>query len=530
MKQYGTFSITSMVVELPDEESGRMVKRQFSGWQYRYVSCNDGILSYYLSEADTEFGCRGSISLLKATIVVNEFDPCRFDVCLNDNIWYFRVADETERQRWVEILAANVSYEEETTHSRRASTLSISSDSSSKSQVSNGNDLEEKLFELNTFRGILDKHINALQKYFDACAHWTGSSSNDDSDFTKKPALDSNHNFKTFEHDNQIDFKEKSITFRAVTTSVQNTLASCVVAINSREKSWRKKLSIKEKQLQVAHEQLSSFRKAVKEQSEPNNLSDDENVSEEMPTTPGLTSHRFSQELSKRVQDHLLESIQPPGVDGDKWQLCAEEGKMKMYTRELIRDGIICDPLKAIHKIEKVTAREVCHNFWLSDVRKEWEGSVEEFRVLEKLDDSTVIIYQSHKRIWPSAPRDCLYLSSILKIDNPPPTANGHEAHDTWMVCNFSVDHAEANPVPGCVRATIEVALICQTYITSPDDRSDAIRDHITCDIVYVASINPGGLAPASFLRPFQKREYAKFLRTFTTYVQDKTKDKDVSF
>lgn len=40
------------------------------GWQERWVVLKDGTLSYYKSEFDTAFGCRGSISLAKATIEV----------------------------------------------------------------------------------------------------------------------------------------------------------------------------------------------------------------------------------------------------------------------------------------------------------------------------------------------------------------------------------------------------------------------------------------------------------------------------
>ncbi len=41
------------------------------GWQDRYVMVKEGTLSYYKSEDDTSFGCRGAISLGKATITVS---------------------------------------------------------------------------------------------------------------------------------------------------------------------------------------------------------------------------------------------------------------------------------------------------------------------------------------------------------------------------------------------------------------------------------------------------------------------------
>ena len=40
------------------------------GWQERYFVLADGVLSYYKSEMDTQYGCRGSISLLKVKVLV----------------------------------------------------------------------------------------------------------------------------------------------------------------------------------------------------------------------------------------------------------------------------------------------------------------------------------------------------------------------------------------------------------------------------------------------------------------------------
>jgi collagen type IV alpha-3-binding protein len=41
------------------------------GWQDRYIVLKDGTLSYYKSENDTAFGCRGAVSLSKANITVS---------------------------------------------------------------------------------------------------------------------------------------------------------------------------------------------------------------------------------------------------------------------------------------------------------------------------------------------------------------------------------------------------------------------------------------------------------------------------
>ena len=41
------------------------------GWQDRYIVLKDGTLSYYKSENETAFGCRGAVSLSKAVFTVS---------------------------------------------------------------------------------------------------------------------------------------------------------------------------------------------------------------------------------------------------------------------------------------------------------------------------------------------------------------------------------------------------------------------------------------------------------------------------
>lgn len=47
---------------------------------------------------------------------------------------------------------------------------------------------------------------------------------------------------------------------------------------------------------------------------------------------------------------------------------------------------------------------------------------------------------------------------------------------------------------------------------------------------IHLFSVNPGGWAPASVLRAVYKREYPKFLKRFTSYVREATKDKEIMF
>lgn len=41
------------------------------GWQDRHIVLKEGALSYYKSENDTAFGCRGAVSLARASVTVS---------------------------------------------------------------------------------------------------------------------------------------------------------------------------------------------------------------------------------------------------------------------------------------------------------------------------------------------------------------------------------------------------------------------------------------------------------------------------
>merc|ERR1719357_697122 len=116
------------------------------------------------------------------------------------------------------------------------------------------------------------------------------------------------------------------------------------------------------------------------------------------------------------------------------WELFAEDGEMKMYKREEEVDGMVVDPLKALHQVKGVTARELCYYFFAPDVRMEWEHSVEQATVLERVADDTLVFLQLHKRVWPAAQRDALFWSHMrcIRSDN---------RSQTWIVCNQSTKH-----------------------------------------------------------------------------------------
>ncbi|XP_053557376.1 ceramide transfer protein isoform X4 [Bombina bombina] len=558
------------------------------GWQDRWVVLKNNTLSYYKSEDETEYGCRGSICLSKAVITPHEFDECRFDISVNDSVWYLRAQDPDHRQRWIDAIELHKSesgYGSESSLRRHGSMVSLISGASgysatSTSSFKKGHSLREKLAEMETFRDILCRQVDTLQKYFDACADAVSKDElerdkvveDDEEDFLQNHAdgeyiHNSNGNKeKSFPHVapkgiNGIDFKGEAITFKATTAGILSTLSHCIELMMKREDSWQKRLDKEVEKRRRVEEAYKIAMSELKKKSHfggpdyeegPNSLINEEeffdaveaaldrhdkieqsqcekarsNYLSSLPASEAYTdvgNHRFVQMVEEMVQNHMTYSLQDVGGDAN-WQLVVEEGEMKVYRREVEENGIVLDPLKATHSVKGVTGHEVCQHFWNVDVRNDWETTIESFHVVEKLSTNAIIVYQTHKRVWPASQRDVLYLSAIRMI----PAANENET-DTWIVCNFSVDHNNA-PLNRCVRAKINIALICQTLASPPDGNKDISRDNIQCKITYVANVNPGGWAPASVLRAVAKREYPKFLKRFTTYVQEKTSDKPILF
>ncbi|KAM4638688.1 ceramide transfer protein isoform 7-T7 [Amazona ochrocephala] len=500
------------------------------GWQDRWVVLKSSTLSYYKSEDEKEYGCRGSICLSKAVITPHDFDECRFDISVNDSVWYLRAQDPDHRQQWIDAIEQHKTesgYGSESSLRRHGSMVSLVSGASgysatSTSSFKKGHSLREKLAEMETFRDILCRQVDTLQKYFDDCADAVSKDEfqrdkvveDDEDDFpTVRSDGDFVHNSnsskeKLFPHVtpkgiNGIDFKGEAITFKATTAGILATLSHCIELMVKCEESWQKKL---DKESEKRRRIEEAYKNAVTELKKKSHFGGPDYEVEEM------------------VQNHMTYSLQDVGGDAN-WQLVVEEGEMKVYRREVEENGIVLDPLKATHAVKGVTGHEVCHYFWNVDVRNDWETTIENFHVVENLADNAIIIYQTHKRVWPASQRDVLYLSAIRKIP-----AFSENDPETWIVCNFSVEHDSAPLNNRCVRAKINIAMICQTLVSPPEGNKEISRDNILCKITYVANVNPGGWAPASVLRAVAKREYPKFLKRFTSYVQEKTAGKPILF
>ncbi|KAK4473346.1 hypothetical protein MN116_004506 [Schistosoma mekongi] len=103
----------------------------------------------------------------------------------------------------------------------------------------------------------------------------------------------------------------------------------------------------------------------------------------------------------------------------ENWRVVVQEGDMVIFRRELVSDdGVVLDPLQAVHVVHGVTAREMCTYFWDVRYRMDWEFTVDRAPdVLEVCGDDTVVIYQMYKRVWPTTQRDSLFWSHICPVN-----------------------------------------------------------------------------------------------------------------
>lgn len=548
------------------------------GWQSRYLVLRDGTLSYYKSEFDTGYGCRGSVSIAKAAIEVHEFDNCRFDVNVGDCVYYLRADGPAEKQNWVEILEsakqAESGYGSEQNLPKAISTLSLSSQpslrSSSSFQKSAG--LREKLMEIETFRDILCRQTDTLQAYFDSCAEKCDSSDlhqkldladdeiepdNDDLAATPTPSSF----MRNAPPSHSIDFRGEAITFKATTAGVIQVLSHCIDLMTKREEYWKRKVEREQEKVRKLTEQLKSNPVEVTEQQfcgpdfmegpnmklneeqffdavdtaldvEDENDDDLENIDKENVPPPKPASeimsapkHKYTKMLETKVKDNLVLIQEPVDAENTEWYNVYEDGDLKVYRKDVEEAGLACDPLKASHIIHGVSGHEMCHYFFDKDVRLDWEVTVEKVKLLEKLSENTAIFQQIHKRIWPSAQRDTCFISHIRQLGKDEVEKIDKEIGNPWTVMNISMEHEKAAN-DKFVRAVANVVMLCQTFTIGDVKKKKYNRENIACKLTYMAQVNPGGWAPASAIRQVAKREYPKFLRKFSSYVQTVTIDK----
>ena len=194
------------------------------GWQNRFFALKEGTLVYYKSQLETDFGCRGAITIDKATVKTHDLDEMRFDVSVSDCVWYLRATSIEDRQRWIDALEVakrshhHIVLDHSTgsqTIGRYDSAMSLSSASSVRKSTQ---PLKEKLAEMETFKDILSQQIDKLGSHIEMYA---GRNNQESCDLSADE--DSNasslSNLKRNTDGEKIDFRAESITFKVCTRS-----------------------------------------------------------------------------------------------------------------------------------------------------------------------------------------------------------------------------------------------------------------------------------------------------------------------
>ncbi|KAG7301604.1 hypothetical protein JYU34_014581 [Plutella xylostella] len=514
------------------------------GWQDRFIVLKDSTLSYYKSELESNLGCRGALCLKKAKVKPHEFDDCRFDVSVNDCVWYLRATNPEEKQQWIDVLESfkvESGYGTSSDSSSNGGGLrrhgSVTSLQSTGSHGRTARRLTEKISELDTYGELLARQSAELQGYFDQAAAAAGGEGADVvdaagvADGPERPTSDS--------------VRAAGASFRATCAATLAALQQCVELMKKRDQQARQA----EELYMALKNQLTEARLASKpcpdhEEGPHSTLPDDEfydavetgfdkmerQISRVAPSVvitrdqvdlpppaidSRLTLHPLWPEIDRISTEQITAAFEEVGGEIG-WQLFAEEGDMKMYRREMEVDGMVTDPLKAMHKVRGVSAREMCHYFFNPRYRYEWETTLETMRIAEEISCDALVCHQTFKRIWPASQRDALFWSHVRAAP----------AH-TYAVTNHSTTNDDFPANTGaCIRLFVTVCLACRS--TCPAGQRPT-RDNITTSIAYCSTVNPGGWAPAGVLRAVYKREYPKFLKRFTQYVVEQCRDKPLA-
>ncbi|XP_077427518.1 oxysterol-binding protein 1-like isoform X2 [Vanacampus margaritifer] len=141
------------------------------GYQRRWFVLNNGLLSYYRSQAEMGHTCRGTINLATANIVVE--DSCNFVISNGGaQTYHLKASSEVERQRWITALelAKTNAFPIQDLSDESADEVSEGHPTSGQGGGHNVEiqstlrTLSSKVEDLNTCNDLIVKHGSALQR------------------------------------------------------------------------------------------------------------------------------------------------------------------------------------------------------------------------------------------------------------------------------------------------------------------------------------------------------------------------------
>ncbi|KAK6730311.1 hypothetical protein RB195_007025 [Necator americanus] len=529
-----------------------------NGWRERYFEIKHGQLVYYVSKADQGSGCRGSICLRSLEVTLHEFNECEFSVSVGgDVIWYLRAENPHARTLWINALTKGSSDSDygstaTKTHSRNTSLSSMKLGETNEDQnamISRIAELEAyrtmyreqmasirrelqqigvpqtKILSINaTHIAMLDNinHIIQLAKHECTGAkpqsEWVPDTPMSPTTPSPVPAVDDGETETS---------RENTLRLDTAPQSINDVTSDC-------GDEWHDADEHSSLSLDSAEEATERRTPSVGNDASEAEVPSNQIVNQSKPKRTLLfgdydnifipSTHEYFELVDQLAKDQLRYAL--AGVENNVWTLFAEDGAMKMYTREETVDGgLPVDPLKAVHQVQGVTALEYMHYFYDDKYKMDWDHTLNGMSVVERISPDTMVLHQKHKTVWPAAPRESLFISHIRRVDD----LKREGAHDLYIVCNKDISRADV-PVTSSsgVRVGLTVSMICETVITNGKPTGKLSRDDILCNVIYVSQVHPGGWVPTAALRHVYKKEYPKFLRTFTDYVVKNVKDKPI--
>uniref|UniRef100_A0AC35TJ37 Collagen type IV alpha-3-binding protein n=1 Tax=Rhabditophanes sp. KR3021 TaxID=114890 RepID=A0AC35TJ37_9BILA len=514
---------------------GTLIKwtNYLSGWQERYFKVHDGALYYYKSKDDVKFGCRKSMSLANSLIRPDGYEETNFELALNGEVWFLRAQDEMERNWWVRSLNdhaikgladsgkaglqnnkllpdnVNVNYSFETTSTKEQLERLTAHESNVSLNFSKLQDHIENLVEivlkssevkdqapfarqisgeLANFRESL-RLLSDMVSQFAESGNVNGNNTNIAQNKCEKTPIDKSENcVDNVGQDNEIGLRSISPPTSCLSDTEDEFYDTCASPDSAETPN---------------HSQSHIF--------------------QEQKMSKSIRTDVRDVELWNAIDKTTLEQLsyaKEPVVEKGPWELFSQKGAMKMYKMEVEIDGHICDPLKALHYIEGITAKEYLHYFYEFKYKTDWDDTLEKSMLVDKIADDICVIHQIHKRIWPSAQRESLFWSHIRDVS----ASKDDDAYDALIVCNHDVKRGDLPLVnSSSVRVGLKIAMYVQTIILNKDKPlTELTRKDIAIRIVYVAQVDPGGWLPKAPLMQVYKREYPKFLNNFTAYVAKK--------
>uniref|UniRef100_A0A1I7T8R6 Ceramide transfer protein n=1 Tax=Caenorhabditis tropicalis TaxID=1561998 RepID=A0A1I7T8R6_9PELO len=557
-----------------------------NGWQERYFEITEGNLVYYKSKSEKTHGCRGSIFLKNAIIAAHEFDENEFSISMGENVvWYLKAENSQSKLLWMrsvvrETVQNDSDYSSTSTksHSRNPSVSSVVANNNQKLEdVESTKLFATKLSELEAYRTMCKDQMTSIERLLEqgGASCIVPQATILSVKATHLALLVNINHILDIIKTSKIVLPEVTSTPSTPSSSTPPPIREPLCATKSVTSSGLRRESTEQEYMSDDNSSMTASTILAKpdiditsdcdeffdadefeveskngDMKEKNSEKEDtviedkangNDVIEEEIKKPSfriegepITGHYddilVSQEhsLFSTIDKLALEQLKYAlaGVEDNVWSLFAEDGPMRMYTRQIEDEGgLPVDPLKATHSVNGVTALEFMHYFYDARYKMQWDHTLEAMSVVEHISPDSVVLHQKHKTVWPAAPRESLFVSHIRRVDEH----KREGAHDLYIVCNRDVQRTDVPLGGSAVRVGLTVSMICETIVKDPHVNRKLTRDDVKCNIIYVSQVHPGGWVPTAALRHVYKKEYPKFLRTFTEFVKKNVKGKPIS-